>query len=113
MARAFLSLGHVLPARYPLAEGVTSFLANEHRLGRMLDCAVIAPRLQAPDEWSAGELGQPRFCELVPKGNPVYAWSYDDRRVWAFGQHTVASERTGVLDEGALSRTRASVRHAP
>ena len=46
MAGAFLSLGRVLPDRYPLAEALEAYLADEHRLGRLLDYSVIAPRLQ-------------------------------------------------------------------
>ena len=36
----------MLPNRYPLALDVERYIADEQRLGRMLDCAVIAPRLQ-------------------------------------------------------------------
>src|SRR6185503_9176071 len=43
MAGAFLSLGRVLPDRYPLADQVERYIAQEQRLGRMLDYAVIAP----------------------------------------------------------------------
>jgi hypothetical protein len=42
MAGAFLSLGRVIPDRYPLARDVKSYIAAEHHLGRMLDYAVIA-----------------------------------------------------------------------
>jgi hypothetical protein len=45
MAGAFLSLGRVLPDRFPLARDVEGYIADEHRLGRMLDYAVIVPRL--------------------------------------------------------------------
>ena len=43
MAGAFLSLGRVLPDRYPLEWDVESYLADERRLGRLLDYAVILP----------------------------------------------------------------------
>lgn len=82
MAGAFLSLGRVLPDRYPLAEDVESYLADEHRLGRLLDYAVIVPRLQLVYEWSAEELGEPRLLELVREGNPIYAWPFEKRHVW-------------------------------
>jgi hypothetical protein len=82
MAGAFLSLGRVLPDRYPLAQDVQRYIAAEHRLGRMLDYIVIAPRLQRLYEWSAKELGEPRLLELVRNGNPVYAWPYEQRHVW-------------------------------
>src|SRR6059058_154713 len=60
MAGAFLSLRRVLPDRYPLALDVEHYVADEQRLGRLLDYAVIAPRLQRLYEWSAAELGEPR-----------------------------------------------------
>lgn len=82
MAGAFLSLRRVLPSRYPLDGEVQTYLAAEHRLGRMLDYGVIAPRLQALYEWSAQELAVPGLLELVRDGNPIYAWSYADRHVW-------------------------------
>lgn len=81
-AGAFLSLRRVLPDRYPLELDVESYVADEQRLGRLLDYAVIAPRLQPLYEWSAGELGEPGLLELVRDGNPVYAWPYAERHVW-------------------------------
>jgi hypothetical protein len=82
MAGAFLSLRRVLPNRYPLDRDVERYIADEQRLGRMLDYAVIVPRLQSLYEWSAGELGEPRLCELVRDGNPIYAWPFEQRHVW-------------------------------
>jgi len=82
MAGAFLSLRRVLPDRYPLALDVERYIADEQRLGRMLDYAVIVPRLQALYEWSAGELDEPCLLELVREGNPIYAWPVEQRRVW-------------------------------
>jgi hypothetical protein len=82
MAGAFLSLGRVLPNRYPLELDVESYIADEQRLGRMLDYAVIVPRLGRLYEWSAEELAEPRVLELVREGNPVYAWPFEERHVW-------------------------------
>jgi hypothetical protein len=82
MAGAFLSLRRVLPNRYPLDRDVERYIADEQRLGRMLDYAVIAPRLQGLYEWSAEELGEPRLLELVRDGNPIYAWPFEQRHVW-------------------------------
>jgi hypothetical protein len=82
MAGVFLSLRRVLPQRYPLALDVERYVADEQRLGRLLDYAVIVPRLQRLYEWSAGELGEPRLLELVRDGSPVYAWPYAQRHVW-------------------------------
>jgi len=82
MAGVFLSLGRVLPDRYPLTLDVERYIADERRLGRMLDYAVIVPRLQRLYEWSAVELAEPRLLGLVRDGNPIYAWSYEERNVW-------------------------------
>ena len=83
MAGAFLSLGRVLPDRYPLDRDVDSYLAAERQLGRLLDYAVIQPRLQRLYEWSAQELGEPRLLALVRDGSPVYAWPFEERQVWS------------------------------
>jgi hypothetical protein len=82
MAGAFLSLGRVLPDRYPLTLNVERYIADERRLGRMLDYAVIVPRLQRLYEWSAEELADPRVLGLVRDGNPIYAWPFEERQVW-------------------------------
>jgi hypothetical protein len=82
MAGVFLSLRRVLPNRYPLALDVERYVADEQRLGRLLDYAVIVPRLQRIYDWSAVELGEPRLLELVRDGNPIYAWPFEERHVW-------------------------------
>lgn len=82
MAGAFLSLRRVLPDEYPLELDVERYVAGEQRLGRLLDYAVIVPRLQALYEWSAAELGEPRLLELVRDGSPIYAWPFERRHVW-------------------------------
>ena len=82
MAGVFLSLRRVLPDRYPLAFDVERYIAQEQRLGRMLDYAVIVPRLQRLYEWSAEELREPRLLEQVRDGSPIYAWPYEERHVW-------------------------------
>jgi hypothetical protein len=82
MAGAFLSLRRVLPNRYPLELDVERYIADEQRMGRVLDYAVIAPRLTLLYEWSAAELSEPRLFDLVRDGSPVYAWPYEQRHVW-------------------------------
>jgi hypothetical protein len=82
MAGLFLSLRRVLPNRYPLTLDVERYIADEQRLGRMLDYAVIAPRLQGLYEWSAQDIDEPRLLELVRDGNPIYAWPFEQRHVW-------------------------------
>jgi hypothetical protein len=90
MAGVFLSLRRVLPDRYPLALDVERYIAQEQRLGRMLDYAVIAPRLQCLYEWSAEALDEPRLLELVREGNPIYAWPFEQRHVWRPSKMTFA-----------------------
>jgi hypothetical protein len=82
MAGVFLSLSRVLPDRYPLDRDVERYIAEEQRLGRMLDYAVIVPRLQRLYEWSAVELSEPHLVEQVREGNPIYAWPFEKRHVW-------------------------------
>ena len=65
IAGAFLSLRRVIPDRYPLTRDVEWYIADEQRLGRLLDYAVIAPRLQRLYEWSAAVLGEPRLLGLA------------------------------------------------
>ena len=82
MAGAFLSLRRVVPDDYPLTLDVERYIADEHRLGRTLDYAVIVPRLQRLYEWSAEDLDEPRLLEMIRDGNPIYAWPYEHRHVW-------------------------------
>ena len=82
MTGVFLSLRRVFPNRYPLDHDIERYIAEEQRLGRMLDYAVIVPRLQQLYEWSAEELAEPRLLELIRDGNPIYAWPFEKRHVW-------------------------------
>ena len=82
IAGAFLSLRRVIPNHYPLTRNVEWYIADEQRLGRLLDYAVIAPRLQRLYEWSANVLGEPRLLGLVRDGSPIYSWPYEQRHVW-------------------------------
>jgi hypothetical protein len=79
---AYLSLGRVLPDRYPLDGELATYLVDENSLGRLADYGVIAPRIQALYDWSAGELGHPDLRELAREGSPVYAWDFADRCYW-------------------------------
>jgi hypothetical protein len=82
MVGAFLSLRRVIPNYYPLEQDVEWYVADEQRLGRLLDYGVIVPRLQRLYEWSADELGEPHLLNLIRDGNPIYAWPYEKRNVW-------------------------------
>jgi hypothetical protein len=89
LAGAFLSLRNVLPDRYPLDGDVQEYLALEHRVARLLDHGVIAPRLDALYDWSARELGVPELRELIRDGRPVYAWDDADRDAWRQPRETL------------------------
>jgi hypothetical protein len=91
MAGVFLSLRRVLPNHYPLSLDVERYIADEQRLGRMLDYAVIVPRLQSLYDWSAEELGERRLLELVRDGSPIYAWPFEQRHVWRTSQMPFAA----------------------
>ena len=91
MTGVFVSLRRVLPDRYPLDRDVERYIAEEQRLGRMLDYAVIVPRLQRLYEWSADEVAEPRLLELVRDGNPIYAWPFEERHVWRSRQMPFAA----------------------
>jgi hypothetical protein len=82
MAGIFLSLGRVLPRRYPLDGKVESYLRDESGFGRMLDFAVIRPRLQRLYEWSAAELEQGGLTSLISDEGPAYCWPAEDGHVW-------------------------------
>jgi hypothetical protein len=101
MAGAFLSLRRVLPNRYPLDLDVDGYIADEQRLGRTLDYAVIAPRLQALYAWSAEELGEPRLLTLVRDGSPIYAWPFAQREVWRTPSMPLAAR---VLERATRAR---------
>ena len=90
MAGAFLSLSRVLPNRYPLEHDVERYIADEQRVGRVLDYAVIEPRGQRLYEWSALEMGEPRLLGLVRDGSPIYAWPFERRDVWRAGHMPLA-----------------------
>jgi hypothetical protein len=82
MAGIFLSLGRVLPQRYPLVADLDVYLRDERGFGRVLDYAVINPRLQQLYDWSAKELEHPGLSELIHDGSPVYVWPMTERHVW-------------------------------
>ncbi len=86
---AYLSMGRVLPDRYPLVADLETYLIDEHDLGRLIDYGVIAPRTQALYDWSARELGHPGLRELARAGAPVYAWSQEDRGYWTLSRESL------------------------
>ena len=109
MAGVFLSLGRVLPDRYPLDLDVDRYIADERRLGRMLDYAVIVPRLQRLYEWSAVELADPRLCGLVRDGSPIYAWPFEERHVWRLRQMPFAARVLEHLTDEFPMRQRSTL----
>jgi hypothetical protein len=82
MTGIFLQLSRVLPDQYPLADDVDSYLSNELGFGRLLDFAMIAPRLQQLYEWSAHELDAPGLLAYTRDGALTYAWPFEERGVW-------------------------------
>ena len=90
------------PNYYPLTRDVEWYIADEQRLGRLLDYAVIAPRLQRLYEWSAEVLAEPRLLGLVRDGSPIYAWPYEQRHVWRAGAPAVPRP----ADSNAFTRVR-------
>lgn len=81
-ADLFLSMGRVLPDRYPAHGRIENYRRAEHRFGRVLDFAVIHPRLDRLYDWSARELGHGGLADLVVGSVPAYAWSPRDHGEW-------------------------------
>ena len=96
-------LGRVLPDRYPLTLDVERYIADERRLGRVLDYAVIVPRLQRLYEWSADEVAEPRVLGLVRDGNPTYAWPFEERHVWRSADMPFAARVLERVTRGFVS----------
>jgi hypothetical protein len=82
MAGIFLSLRRTVPDLYPLPDPLEHYLRLEHGVGRLLDYAVIVPRLQRLYDWSAQTLGAPRLRELIDDGAPMYAWPLSERALF-------------------------------
>lgn len=105
MAGAFLSLGRVLPDFYPLNGQLTEYLREEHGLGRLLDYAVIGPRLRQLYAWSAAELRLPGLEGFLRDGLPAYCWPAERADAWRapppsflarlFGRATAPPPRLG------------------
>ena len=75
-------MGRVLPDAYPADGELEDYLELEHKLGRVLDYAVIIPRLRPLYDWSAQELDRPELSELLVDDAPAYVWPPDDRQAW-------------------------------
>ena len=58
------------------------YLQVEHKLGRLLDYAVIHPRLRPLYDWSARQLDRPELSDLLIDGTPAYEWPAHDRGPW-------------------------------
>jgi hypothetical protein len=78
----FLAMGRVLPDGYPAEGELRDFLHLERKLGRVLDYAVIQPRLRRLYDWSAQALDRPELAELVVDDAPAYVWPPEDRQAW-------------------------------
>jgi hypothetical protein len=94
----FLGMGRVLPDDYPAdGELEEDYLPLEHRLGRVLDFAVIQPRLRLLYDWSADQLDLPDLSGLVVAGIPSYAWPPHDRDAWRPPRLSVVARALGTL----------------
>ena len=83
-ADLFLSLRRILPYRYPLTGvSINEILEAENYLGRLIDYGVMMPRIQELYAFAAADLDEPRLLDLIKDGFPVYAWTYEERHVWA------------------------------
>jgi hypothetical protein len=78
----FLAMGRVLPDAYPAEGELEDYLELEHKLGRLLDYAVIQPRLRPLYDWSARQLDRPELSHLLVDGTPAYEWPAHDRHPW-------------------------------
>ena len=108
MAGIFLSLSRVMPRRYPLDGEVETYLLEESGFGRILDYAVIQPRIQDLYEWSASELEQPRLAALAVGGSPVYAWPVGESHVWDPPPMTAGARLLAAATAGGRGRVRAT-----
>jgi hypothetical protein len=90
MAGAFMSLRRVLPDRFPLEQHVHTYIEQEHRVGRMLDYAMILPRATELYQWSSLELEDPRVVELLdPDLGPVYGRPQVSAGIWRVGRRQI------------------------
>ncbi|MFE1441985.1 hypothetical protein [Streptomyces sp. NPDC058739] len=81
----FLDLGRSFPSEYPVITPARETILDEHAIARMLDYGVIAPRLPALYEFSAGALDEPRLPGLLDAGVPAYVWQPQERSLWYVG----------------------------
>jgi hypothetical protein len=65
-------MGRVLPDTYPADGELEDYLQLEHKLGRVLDYAVIQPRPRPLYDWSARQLDRPELSDLYIDGTPAY-----------------------------------------
>jgi hypothetical protein len=90
-ADTFLSLRNILPNYYPLdGISVDEILALENTLGLLVDYGIILPRMAAVYAFAATDLAQPELLNWVRDGALVYAWPYEDRRVWRTDRASLA-----------------------
>jgi hypothetical protein len=90
-------MGRVLPDGYPADGELEDYLRLEHRLGRVLDYAVIIPRLRPLYDWSARELDRPELSDLLVDDAPAYVWPPDDREAWTSPRLRLAARALTTL----------------
>ena len=91
---------------------VERYIADEQRLGRMLDYAVIAPRLQRLYEWSAEELGEPRLLRAGARRQPDLRLAVRAATRLAHAAHAARGPGARTRHARPLSHARDTRRHA-
>jgi hypothetical protein len=98
MAGAFLSLRRVLPLHYPLDDvALERLIRAENGLGRILDYAVIAPRVQALYAFAAAEIEEPGLLDFIADGALVYTWPQEEAHVWTASSQSFLARALGRL----------------
>jgi hypothetical protein len=93
----FLAMGRVLPDDYPADGELRDYLHLERKLGRVLDYAVIQPRLRRLYDWSAQALDRPELSDLVVDDVPAYVWPPEDRQPWSPPPPSATARALGSL----------------
>jgi hypothetical protein len=107
MTGRFLAISRVLPDHYPTNGDLTTYIAGEHALGRLLDLGIIVPRLADLYRWSAAQLRIAEVVDLVSDTTPTYAWDPADFEPW-----TPAANRTVRVVRRALPNRAGGADHA-
>jgi hypothetical protein len=84
--------------------GSAALIGLENPLGRLLDYAVIGPRVDALYASAADAFAEPRLRGLVRNGAPLYVWPYERRQVWRRPRAHCLTSLAGALIRPQPSR---------